>query len=136
MKRAFLEAVLNAILPPDSSTGLPSGTAAGVDIGRHAAAGEAVLRTVLAAAGGEEAFLAASAEERRAAVEAAERQAPETFRALLALLLADYYETGAVLEAFGWRVEPPQPRGHRLAAMDEATRAALERVRRRGKIWR
>jgi hypothetical protein len=136
MTPAFLEAMLDTILPPEAGMGLPSGTAAGVDIGRHGAAAEPALRIVLAAAGGEAAFLRASAEARRTAVEAAERQAPEAFRALLSLLLPDYYESGAVLEAFGWRAEPPQPQGHRLAAMDEATGAALERVRRRAKIWR
>jgi len=136
MTDAFLEAVLNTILPSEAGMGLPSGSAAGLDVSRQDAAAGPVLRIVLAAAGGEESFLSASAEERRAAVEAAERQAPETFRALLAVLLADYYECEAVLNGFGWRAEPPQPQGHRLEATDETTGKALERVRRRGKIWR
>jgi len=136
MRREVLEAFLDVILPPESGMGLPSGTAAGLDIARHGAAAEPVLRIVLAAAGGEAAFLAAPAEARRAAVEAAERQAPEAFRAILSLLLPDYYESAAVLRAYGWRVEPPQPQGHGVAAMDEATGRALERVRRRPKIWR
>jgi hypothetical protein len=41
-----------------------------------------------------------------------------------------------VLSAFGWTIEPPQPHGHALAEIDAETHAALERVRRRGKIWR
>ena len=134
MRDAFLDAVLDTILPSDPVIGLPSGSAAGLAIGR-AAAGP-VLPLVLAAAGSEQSFLAASAEARRTAIEAAERQAPEAFRTLLALLLADYYESESVLNAFGWRAEPPQPRGHPLATMDEATGEALKRVRRRGKIWR
>jgi hypothetical protein len=134
--RAFLETVLDAILPPDTGMGLPAGSAAGVDLGRYGEAAEPVLRLVLAAVGSEESFLGAPAEARHGALEAAERQGPEAFRALLALLLPDYYECEAVLEAFGWRAEPPQPQGHSLAAMDEATGAALERVRRRAKIWR
>lgn len=136
MKREFLEAVLDAILPPEAGTDLPGGKAAGVDLGRHGEAAEPVLEIILAGADGEESFLRAPAEVRHVAVEAAERQAPEAFRALLALLLPDYYESGAVLRAFGWRAEPPQPQGHRLGATDEAIGAALERVRRRGKIWR
>jgi hypothetical protein len=91
---------------------------------------------MIVAAGGEEAFLRASAEVRRVAVEAAERQAPDPFKALLALLLPDYYDSEAVLNAYGWRAEPPQPQGHPVAAMDEATAGALKRVSRRGKIWR
>ena len=136
MKDAFLEAVLDTILPSEAGTGLPSGSAAGLDMGRQDAAAGPVLRIVLAAAGGEESFLETSAEERRVAVEAAERQAPEAFRALLAVLLPNYYESEAVLNAFGWRAEPPQPQGHPLAATDEATGKALERVRQRSKIWR
>jgi len=136
MTDAFLEAVLDTILPSGAGMGLPSGSAAGLELGRQDAAASPVLRIVLAAAGGEESFLSASAEVRRATLEAAERQAPEAFRALLAVLLPDYYESEAVLNAFGWRAEPPQPQGHHVATMDEATGKALERVRRRGKIWR
>ena len=36
----------------------------------------------------------------------------------------------------GWRTEPPQPRGHALAPIDAATMRMLEKVRRRGKLWR
>jgi hypothetical protein len=136
MMDAFLKAVLDTILPSEAGMGLPSGSAAGLEIGRQDAAAGPVLRIVLAAAGGEESFLGASAEERRVALEAAERQAPEAFRALLAVLLPDYYDCEAVLNAFGWRAAPPQPQGHGLVATDEATGDALERVRRRGKIWR
>ena len=136
MTKAFLEAVLNTILPSDPHTALPSGSAVGLDISRHEAVAEPVLRLVLAAAGGEESFLAGSDEARHTAVEAAEREVTEAFRGLLALLLPDYYEAELVLTAFGWRAEPPQPQGHRLAITDEATGEALERVRRRGKIWR
>ena len=50
--------------------------------------------------------------------------------------MPDYYETPLVLNALGWRSEPPQPRGHIVAAMDETTRTRLERVRSRGKRWR
>ena len=136
MTDGFLEAVLDTILPPEAGMGLPSGTGAGLDTGRYEAVARPVLPIVLEAAGSEESFLAAAAEARRTAVEAAEHQDPEAFRALLALLLPDYYESEAVLNAFGWRAEPPQPQGHRLAITDETISEALERVRRRDKIWR
>ena len=136
MTDAFLAAVLDTILPSDAGIGLPSGSGAGIDLGRYEAVAGPVLQIIVAATGGRESFLSASAEDRRLAVEAAERQAPEAFRALLASLLPNYYESEAVLNAFGWRAEPPQPQGHHVAATDDATGEALERVRQRGQIWR
>ena len=50
-----------------------------------------------------------------------ELNAPEAFKALLAEALATYYEAAPVIAALGWRVAPPQPHGHDVAANDEAT---------------
>jgi hypothetical protein len=61
---------------------------------------------------------------------------PETFRALLAAVLTDYYESEPVLTALGWPTHPPQPTGHALAAMDGDTATCLDRVVRRGPSWR
>ena len=69
-------------------------------------------------------------------LQSVQREAPETSARLLNALLPDYYETPVVLDALGWRSEPPQPKGHIVPAMDETTRARLERVRSRGKRWR
>ena len=65
-----------------------------------------------------------------------QREAPEAFARLLTAALPDYYETPVVLNALGWRSEPPQPKGHIVPAMDDTTRARLERVISRGKRWR
>lgn len=61
---------------------------------------------------------------------------PAEFQALLAAVLKSYYQADAVKAAMGWRLAPPQLDGHGLPATDEATWARLERVRKRGRIWR
>ena len=66
-------------------------------------------------------------------VERAEAEMGEQFRALISLVLQDYYETDAVLLAVGLRAEPPQPDGHVIAPFDETL---LDPVRRRGPMWR
>jgi hypothetical protein len=65
-----------------------------------------------------------------------QREAPEAFAQLLGALLPDYYEAPTVLKALGWRSDPPQPQGHIVPEMDNPTRARLERVKSRGKLWR
>ena len=140
MAAAFHEAVLDALLPgeeapPSGRTALPSGRAVGIDLA-HSEAARPVLELIAAASGGEEAFLAAEPEQRRAAITAAEARMPDIFRRLLALILADYCETAEVLAAFGGATEPPQPGGQALPEMDAAAASALEKVRRRAKLWR
>ena len=139
MAIAFHEAVLDTLLPaeappPSGGTALPSGRAAGIDLARQSEA--AVLALIAAAAGGEEAFVAASPEARRATIIAVEARSPEAFRRLIALILADYCETADVLVALGGSAAPPQPHGQALAEMDGAAAGALEKVRRRTKLWR
>ena len=48
-------------------------------------------------------------------------------------LLAAYYSHPAVIAAFGWRIEPPQPMGHVLEPFDETL---LEQVKARKPFWR
>ena len=48
-------------------------------------------------------------------------------------LLARYYSHPAIAAAFGWRADPPQPKGHGLEPFDEAL---LELVRKRKPFWR
>ncbi len=141
MSDAFLAALAETLLPaetdpPSVSPPLPDAASAGIDLARHEAVVRPVLALIEALPGGAAGFVASSPDERTAAVEAVERIEPEALRRLLAAILADYYESPAVLRAFGWRAEPPQPTGHTVIEMDEDTRAALERVRCRGKIWR
>lgn len=135
MNSAFLEALLDILLPGDGAS-LPGAEVLGIRFADDPAALGPVPGLVAAAAGGEAAFLAATPDARRAAVAAAEARAPEDFRRFLAPLLADYCETPAVLEAFGGSAAPPQPEGRKLAEMDDEALRALERVRARGRIWR
>jgi len=96
----------------------------------------ALFEAIGAQAGSSEAFLRADENTRNMAVRAVERTAPDAFRAFLTAVLSDYYEAPAALTALGWRVDPPQPSGHCVPAIDEPTTQRLDRVRRRGKLWR
>jgi hypothetical protein len=87
-------------------------------------------------AGGEEAFISASSAERKGVLQAVESECFEAFRALVALVLQDYYETPSVLAALGWRDGAPQPQGHTVTEADAATLRSLETIRARGPIWR
>jgi hypothetical protein len=137
----FLSVIVDILLPGDRGTPpLPTGTAVGVATElEHLVAGpngtphRAVLQAIERAAGGEEAFVRGSADSRVASVRRVEAEMPEPFRALVAVVLQEYYEADAVVLAMGWRPEPPQPRGHVLAPFDEAL---LGPVRRRARMWR
>ena len=138
MTPEFLRAVVDTLLPgevaaPAGEQNLPAGSVAGVDLGKYAEALQPILQVILRAAGDAPAFAAASETTRVDILQSVQREAPEAFARLLNALLPDYYETSLVLNALGWRSEPPQPRGHIVPAMDETTRARLERVRSRGK---
>lgn len=134
----FADAVIDTICPglAGGDRSLPPATGAGLSGGAYRAVHEGVLRLIAAEAGGDGAFIAASGAGRVAILQAVERSAGAPFRALVQAVLADYHEAPAVLTAFGWRVDPPQPRGHVLEPMDGAMTEQLERVRRRGPLWR
>ncbi len=141
MTPEFLRAVVDTLLPGEQgdapgSVARPSGSAAGVDLAKYAAAARPVLEAIAHAAGGAAAFAGASESVRAAALRSVEQELPEAFRALVTPVLADYYESPAVLIASGWRAEPPQPRGHALPPTDEVTHQRLDRVKRRAKLWR
>jgi len=140
MAVSFRDAVLDTLLPaeaapPSGAVALPSGRALGIDLVPSDAT-RPMLELIAAAAGGEAAFLAAAPEARLAAIAAAEAHSPEVLRRLLAQILADYCERAEVLAAFGGATEPPQPGGQSLPEMDAAAASALEKVRRRAKLWR
>ena len=65
-----------------------------------------------------------------------EQSHPAEFRALVMALIKPYYESAQVLEAMGWRSAPPQPQGHKIAAMDQTLAPALARVAERKRLWR
>jgi len=137
----FMSAVIDTLLPGDRRVPpLPTGTAAGVTTklqrlaaGRDRALRDLVLQAIASAARGENAFVRADDAGRIASVRRVEAKIPGPFRALVALVLQDYYDSEIVLLAMGWRAEPPQPEGHLLSPFDEAL---LEPVKRRGRIWR
>jgi len=136
-----MSAVVDTLLPGDRGVPpLPTGTAAGVTAklerlaaGRDRALRDLVLQAIANAAQGENAFVRANDAGRIASVRRVEAEIPGPFRALVALVLQDYYESEIVLLAMGWRAEPPQPEGHLLPPFDEAM---LEPVKRRGRMWR
>jgi hypothetical protein len=141
MTPEFLLAVVDTLLPgedvaPAGQQRLPAGSAAGVDLGKYAGALQPILQAILKAAGDAPAFVTASETRRIDILQSVQREAPEAFAGLLSALLADYYEMPMVLKALGWRSEPPQPQGHLVPAMDEATHARLERVRLGRQRWR
>jgi hypothetical protein len=129
-----LAAVIDTLLPGDGV--LPRGTAAGLPLPAYAEAHRPVLEAIAAQAGGPESFTGADEAARAATVRAIERAMPDAFWALLTAVLSDYYESEPVLTALGWPTHPPQPTGHVLAAMDDAIAARLNRVERRGQLWR
>jgi hypothetical protein len=137
----FVSAVVDTLLPGDQGDPtLPTGTAAGVAAkleqlvaGSDRAQRDVVLEAIASAARGEDAFVRADVEERRAAVRQVEDGMSAPFRALLAIVLREYYEADVVLLAMGWRAEPPQPQGHALPPFDEAL---LGPMRQRGRMWR
>ena len=136
----FLDAVIDTLLPGEaesaSGSPLPAATGAGLagrDYGeRHAA----VLTAIHAEAVSDRAFVTAPPAERHRILAEVEKRAFEPFRALVQEVAADYHDQPAVLRAFGWRSEPPQPGGHRIEPADGATAARLARVAARGQIFR
>ncbi|MBL8689977.1 MAG: hypothetical protein JNL04_12795 [Rhodospirillaceae bacterium] len=125
---AFLDAVLDTLLP--GVDGLPSGSRVGLDPAAHAEA----LRVIGAEAGGDAAFVAASTDARSEILRRVETR--PAFQALAAAALTRYYQSEAVVTAMGWRLAPPQPTGHKVAATDAATWERLEKVKARTRIWR
>lgn len=136
----FLDAVIDTLLPgePDSAPAprLPAATGAGL-AGRTYGEGHApVLTAIQQEAVSDRAFVTAPAAERQRILATVEKRAFEPFRALALAVSSDYHDQPAVLHAYGWRGDPPQPHGHHIAPADEATAARLARVVARGPIFR
>jgi len=141
MTSGFLVAIVDCLLPgetaaPGKGQALPSGTAAGIDLANHREAFQPLLQAVAQAAGGEEGFVSSTEAGRIEILQSVQRAEPDSFARLLAVVLPDYYEAAAVLRAFAWRIEPPQPQGHAVAPMAEDVSLKLDRVRQRGQRWR
>jgi hypothetical protein len=130
----FLRAVLDTLIPGEAAPAeaglppLPSGSAVIVDHASYAVQHADVLHAIATQAGGERAFAEAAEAARTSVLRSIEARQPEPFRALLTVLLQDYYETPAVLAAMGWRADPPQPRGHELSPAETTPLAAPARA--------
>jgi hypothetical protein len=133
MTRVVLPVILDTMFPgDDGEPPLPPASEAGLDLAKL----ERLAEPAAAALGDADAFLTAAPAERVAKLRIVELNAPAAFKALLAEALAGYYESPPVLAALGWRVAPPQPRGHDVAPNAEATLQLLDKVRNRGQLWR
>lgn len=141
MTPEFLAAVIDSLLPGEMAASggrqaLPAGTAAGLDPVKYGETFPSLLQAIAQAAGGTEAFVSADEAARVKFLQAVQRAQPDGFARLLGSLLPDYYESAAVLAAFGWRTAPPQPEGHEVAPMAQDVAQKLDRVRQRGPRWR
>ncbi len=141
MTPEFLCAVVDTLLPDEAAAAggepkLPAGSASGVDLSEYVEASKQLFETIARAAGNAQDFVEAAETRRVEILQSVQRDEPGAFAGLLGLLLPDYYENPAVLNALGWRSQPPQPQGHIVADMDKATHKMLERVRLGRKLWR
>lgn len=127
-------AILDTLLP--GGRDLPAATAAGIEIETYAALLAPIAGAASRLAGTEEAFIDSDEPRRAAILRSVQTEQPDHFTRLLAALLPDYYESPAVLKAFGWTARPPQPQGHDLPQMNGATAERLDKVRLRRKLWR
>lgn len=133
MTRVMLLAVLDTLFPGDEGKPpLPSASQVALDLKSL----ERLAEPVVAALGDADSFLIAPAPEREAQLRTVEQASPEPFKLFLGEMLAAYYEAAPVLAALGWRGAPPQPDGHDVPPADEAALRSLEKVRRRGQLWR
>lgn len=127
-----LLALLDTLLPGDDGAApLPAFSRAGIDPVSLEAAAQPILAAIDQAA-----FARGTTADRVVLLREIERHAPEAFRALLGQALAAYYQAPRVQAALGWRSEPPQPMGHRLSGNDDRALQLLEKVRKRGQLWR
>ena len=142
----FLRSVVDTLLPglpaTDRFSALPAASQLGIHdrlndhLRSHSEAAQLtrVLEAIVEQAGGPGRF---TEDGETAAVEtlgAVETANTTDFLALLFVVSADYYESGEVLEAFGWRATPPQPLGYELAPFDEDLLATVKARPRT--LWR
>jgi hypothetical protein len=136
MAPEFLAALVDTLVPGGAlSNGVTAPPASAIDVdwmnleSRH----PAILASIAAAGGGRGAFIASDERARTRLLENLQTAHPEAFTALVATVLVLYYEDPAVLAAFGWSPDPPQPHGHTLPRFDEKL---LAPVKARGQLWR
>jgi hypothetical protein len=136
MMMHFMTAVVDTLLPGGAlpnGVNAPKASAIEVDWRSLESRHTTLVTAIAAAAGTPDAFAAADQDVRTRILAGVQAAHPEPFAALVASVLILYYEHPAVLAAFGWSTEPPQPDGHALPPFDEAL---LAPVKARGRLWR
>jgi hypothetical protein len=124
-----LRLLADLILPGDD-TGLPSGSRI-PDVLAVLAKSASPIKALV---GNHPDFTEAG--KRRGILETLERTHPQELRDFVLSLIKTYYESAPVIEAMGWRSDPPQPQGHVIAPMDATLAPALARVAERKRLWR
>ena len=143
---AFLRRVVDTLLPGLPATqhfsALPAASQLGLDekmmgyLDTHSDAARfaGVVEAIAKQAGGASDFTDGEESAVIGTLKAVEIAMSADFLAFLFVLAADYYESEEVLDAFGWRVTPPQPLGYELPPFDWALLAS---VRGRARpLWR
>lgn len=141
MTPAFFAALIDTLLPGEladthNSRALPSGSVLGLPITPHIDRFRPLFQAILDHSGGTDGFIEASIADRHAIIDTIALEAGGQLRDFAIVLLQDYCDAPAVLQALGAPAEPPQPHGRDLAAADHGTLALLGEVRARGRIWR
>jgi len=139
MNAQFLRAVVDTLLPGGQfSNGVsapPASTVGGADFLQRELRGPIsdTVQRIETRAGGEAAFTQADHDLRTMILRHVQETFSDDFSLFATAMITFYYEHPLVIEAYHWRVEPPQPRGHQLATLDDDL---LAPVRMRGSIWR
>ena len=129
MTDVALIALLDTLLPGDEA--LPAFSRAEIDLTAFEVSAVPLLAAIDQAA-----FVRATVTDRSRLLREVERSMPDAFRIFLGQALAAYYQAPRVQAALGWRGAPPQPTGHQLSPGDDVAWRLLEKVRKRGQLWR
>ena len=144
LSRDALARVLDLLIPASADGRLPSAGELGLaSYVEELAATTPGLRPLLeqglskldaeAASRGARGFAALAADARRALFDELVAKLPAFAPTVFFVAMTGYYREPRVLAALGLEPRPPFPKGH---AVEESDFGALERVRRRGKLYR
>lgn len=138
---ALLDAVLDALIPPDPDRRLPGAGALG--LGRTILARSGGMATIFAsllahleteaARAHGTPFVALAPEDREALLRALDEERAGLLAGLYFQAFTTYYAHPEVMEQLGVAARPPHPEGYPLEAGDLGLLAA---VRGRGRLWR
>ena len=137
----LVTAVLDRIVPPEDN--MPGAGEAALEYVDRAVAGRADYRRlwgdglarieVAAWSGHKTRFVDLSREDQDAVLAQVDAEESHFFQLLVRETYAGYYSNPRVVALLGLEARPPQPRGHHV---EQGSFDSLEKVRRRGAIWR